>query len=834
MTLSESEYIKLFGSLNQKQIDALTTTYDSVLQVVAGPGTGKTKLLISRVAYLLLNFNIPPSSIIVTTFTKKAAIEMRDRLQGIMEHYDGVNLYRLQIGTFHSICFGYLRYYGRYVGLKNFNIAEEKDQKELMKKAIEALSLDDVKTDKQTIGYVRSFIARQKSAGLHPDDVTITDPEDKLGPQYLQVYHLYQSLLKQNSLIDFDDILVYTYKLLKVKPDCVSYVKHILVDEFQDTNTIQLNLLFEMSRYCQDNITIVGDADQSIYAFRNATYENFAAVERIAQERRRKFVKVTLDQNYRSTKAILRIAECLMRNQERREDKNLVSNNPRTSPVYFIQHDDPEDEPRFIASKIQEVLELNDNNYKYRDCAVIVRASRTFISIERELTRLGIPYKIIKGHSFWDLKEISMAVDCLRVVANDDWLSYKRILGWYVEGCGDKLIAKIESALITSETGEIPEGAAFRILTAFATGEQRGATSKVKVALLNLLSLVDQCRIKVKDESRRNFFHFVRDKFSLVENAFKKKSSKKKTDEELKLDIQDNLYELQDQFEKYDPDEDEVLRRAQEEVFEEQEKLLSTNTNQEEESEQEDSDSENEDTAQKEKTDIERLNFLSTFLDHIFLAETMATDDNIETESGRVTLTTIHGSKGLEWPVVLLPSLINGLLPSKYSLNESDPLEREKSIDEERRCLYVAVTRGKDYLYLSTFARSIQGFYGTIETTPSMFFDEIPKDCYFDIGGDNPPCTPIPSSNIVPNKPVITSNQPTSKNNIHTKGIKIEKPLLVSFKQKNTMKVVGINGKTYNPVTGSIIDVDGTISRKKRLGMRKANPKNPFLSRGGK
>ncbi|ODQ48144.1 hypothetical protein PICMEDRAFT_41965, partial [Pichia membranifaciens NRRL Y-2026] len=350
MDISQTEYERLFGTLNENQTNALTTTNDCVLEIVAGPGTGKTKLLVSRVAYLLLNHKLPASGIIVTTFTKKAANEMIERLSSVLKNYDGINLKQLQIGTFHSICFGYLKFFGKSIGLNKFTIADNKDQKDVLLKAINSLGLEDVKTDKSSIKRVQSYISQQKSLGLHPEDVTIADPSDRIEAQHFQVYSEYQKILKQNALIDFDDILVHTYKLLTIRPECVSHVKHILVDEFQDTNTIQLKLIFKFTQYCKDNITIVGDADQ--------------------------------------------------------KDKILLSNNNKEDPVHYICHKSHDDESIFIADKISNVMNDSDNSYTPKDFAIIVRVSRTFLSLERELTRKGIPYKIVKGQSFWDLKEI--------------------------------------------------------------------------------------------------------------------------------------------------------------------------------------------------------------------------------------------------------------------------------------------------------------------------------------------------------------------------------------------------------------------------------------------
>lgn len=802
MNISHEEYDRLFGSLNENQTKALIATNDSVLEIVAGPGTGKTKLLVSRVAYLLLNYKIPPSGIIVTTFTKKAANEMKERLSLVLENYDDMNLQNLQIGTFHSICFGYLKYFGKVVGLNKFNIADNKDQKEVLLKAINSLSLEDVKTDKSSIKRVQNYISQQKSQGLHPADVVIADPSDRIESQHFQVYSKYQEILKQNALIDFDDILVYAHKLLTIRPECVSHVKHILVDEFQDTNTIQLKLIFKFTQYCKDNITIVGDADQSIYAFRNASYENFKVLEDMALERHRKFIKITLDQNYRSTTSILKVSESLMRHQEDREDKNLLSNNNKDDPVMYVCHKSHEEEPIFIADKIANLLKQDDNDYTFKDFAIIVRVSRTFLSLERELTRKGIPYKIVKGQSFWDLKEVSMTVDCLRIIANDDWLAYKRTIDWFAAGCGSKLIEKIETAIFSSGSS-LESGIVNKTLTEFATGAKPGATSKAKASLIHLLSLANECQKKLIAVDIPTFFTFVIQKFNIVENSMKKKSSNRDCDE-IKYDIIENLSELRKQLEQYNPAEDEQLRKAQEEVF----KQLNEDAKNAPKIKQEESDQvvEAAEDASKEK-------FLSAFLEHIYLAESIASDDQFsqENNTGKVTLTTIHGSKGLEWPVVILPSLVNNIIPSRFSLTEINPEKQKMSINEERRCFYVALTRGKDHLFLSTYHGDENSFQ---PVSPSCFLNEIPREYYHDISHYS-------------NHSAFTSRQfslNSYKDNKkftdlrmkNTGKSSIESPL---HYPKHAPKLIGASGDVYNPVTGALLNASGIPRKRRRLGM---------------
>lgn len=961
MTIVPTEFDRLFGSLNESQQKALKATNDSVLQIVAGPGTGKTKLLVSRVAYLILNFDLLPSSIIVTTFTKKASIEMKDRLNSLLKDHENINFKKIQIGTFHSICFGYLKFYGKCIGLENFNIADTKDQKDMLKMVLQKLNMENIQPDKFGMRTCLSYITKNKSIGSHPEDVVILDPTDVKELQCFQAYQAYQETLAKNGKIDFDDILVFTYKLLIQRPSCVANIRHILVDEFQDTNIIQLKLIFLFSQYCNDNITIVGDADQSIYGFRNASYENFSKIKTTALQKNRNFMQITLEQSYRSTAAILQISEALMRHQTGRTDKLLISNSDKQIPVYYIDHEYPEDEPIFIASKIDELLKDTNNGYLLKDFAIIARASRIFLSLEKELLKRGIRYRITKGHSFWELKEVSMAMDCLQIIANDDWLSYKRVMEWFVDGCGEKLISKIENIVLNNNSNEIPYGYVYDILTKFATGMIPGMGAKAKASTIHFLTLIKDSRELLKINDPVDFFFSVVIKFNLIDFAMKKKTSRSKDDDEKRDDIRNNLHELADQFNSYNPADDDLLRKTQAEIFAEQEKNSADNTlfnidnNQSANEPSIKSSSTFEDIthsqtsrvspkdllnkqAQKspkkrqrnkkasvgekpqtsiidlfkmerkegsslkikkepvddivnkniepnnnekeqpveqcteeigqytehitkpdidvtiEPTEVESITtsttplvvlpaitlqptnqsnptplgicaekekFLRDFLQFIQLAESIAaTDENhVNDPNGRVTLTTIHGSKGLEWSVVLLPSLINGIIPSVYSLAEQSIEKKELLLDEERRCFYVALTRAKDLLYLSTYHVSRSDY----SIKPSCFLKEIPQSCYKNLNEST--SNQLQGYELdqlsIPSAAPFHAKEPFQAPRV---------PNISASSTQNTIvktEVIGSSGDSYNPVTGAISNEPSNNlppKKKKRLGM--GRPKN--------
>jgi DNA helicase-2/ATP-dependent DNA helicase PcrA len=846
MVMLPYDYEKLFGSLNENQTEALKAHPNALLQVVAGPGTGKTKLLVSKVAYLLVHHRIPASGIMVTTFTKKAANEMKERLESLLKDHPGMNLDKLQIGTFHRICLGYLRHYGAVVGIgNNFKIADPKDQKELMNQAITASQLDGIKSNQEDVKTMLAYVSWRKALGQHPDEVTMDNSSDPLENQKYQVYAKYHELMTKNSFLDFDDILVYTDKLLTMRPRCAAHIKHILVDEFQDTNTIQLKLVFKFAKYCNNNVTIVGDADQSIYGFRNATYENFKNMEEHALKSNTQFIKITLDQNYRSTDAILKVAECVMRGQKDREEKMLVSNSKLDTPVYYACHNTPFEEPVFIAEKIKKLIAESNQGYAYRSFAVIVRASRTFLGLEKELSRRGVPYRIVKGHSFWELREISMTVDCMRITVLNDWLAYKRVIGWFCEGCGPKLLEKIEKCIYSTPPYE---NFVFDIIRKFSQGQIPGATAKAKTSLANLLRRIEACRSGLPTESKgksylTNFFRSVLKQFNIVQLCLKKKTSTVKSTEEITSDVNENLGELMAQLNQYDPEKDELLQKAQEEVFKEQDKL--------EKEEPEEVVELNTETVPQNEIEIVKINvksefteapstpppavyspveFISLFLTHIHMAESISADDGSEEDTilGKVTLTTIHGAKGLEWPIVFVPSLMNNILPSKFALLERDPEKRLKAMDEERRCLYVALTRARDQLYMSSY-QDMESY----TNVSSVFLNHIPSHMYKDI---SPPAK-IPER-VRNMNPLLVAFAPQSVFTAHANREyeKWEQKRLQEQSQAQNVPpravpptVVGRNGGTYNPVTGAMNRGSPTEgnplqpmpAKKRRLGMGK-------------
>lgn len=674
-------------------MEALLAPIDSVLQVVAGPGTGKTKLITCRVAYMLLHHKIPPSRLIVTTFTKKAALEMKERLEELLSGFD-VDLNQLNIGTFHSLCYRLLLFFGNKIGIQNRKIADDSDQNELLTSAIEDLEIPtpEGKTKATLKKRLKNYIARQKSTGYHPDDIR-PDPENEIDQENYNVYVRYQSYLDKNNKLDFDDILVYTNKLLKKFPECVRFNQHVLIDEFQDTNAIQLDILYQLCEPCNDNVTVVGDADQSIYGFRNAEYTNFERMEKTFQERKRNILKIVLSQNYRSTAHILDVAECLMRHQSGRENKELKSKSSSTVPVMLTSFEENEDgsEAKNIADLVKQYTQngLEGKKYVYSDFAVISRLTRHFRSIEMALLHAEIPYIIVKGTSFWEMKEIKMATTIFNcVLSRNDWMSYKYLLKDFVDGLGPKVLKSIEDIVFGKlETSKFVD--VVSLLEDIVIGKLKVRAGKKGLENLKILiETIDSLRILLDDPlPDRDTDIYMEQKFNEIMNRmelvsqitkFKCKNSKKEP-EEIEKSVLNNIDEYRIQFKSFNPTDNEILLKAQKELY---------------------GDSEYEMKNPEYFKDI-----LSSFLDTVYLYESLQKNEEGD-NTPRVTICTIHSSKGLEWPVVFVPHVLNGVLPCSFSADAKIAPEiyeklRQDHDNEERRCFYVALTRAKDAVHIS-------------------------------------------------------------------------------------------------------------------------------------
>ena len=433
---------ELIEGLNNKQKEAVLQIEGPCL-VIAGAGSGKTKVLTHKIAYLIAEKNIAPWNILAITFTNKAANEMKERIEKLV----GDVAKDIWMGTFHSICVRILRKYIDRIGFdSSFLIFDTSDQRTLVKECLKALNIDDkMFTDRSVL----SEISNAKNEMLEPNTYSIKYASDFRKAKIGEVYALYQKRLKENNAIDFDDIINYTIKILTENPDALEYYtekfKYVLVDEYQDTNKAQFTLVTILaSRY--GNITVVGDNDQGIYSFRGADISNILNFEKDFPGT--KIIK--LEQNYRCTGNILKAANAVIKNNETKYDTKLWTENDEGSMPCIYQGDDEYDEARYIVEQINHLK--TEEYFKYSDYAILYRMNSQSRAIEDILLREDIPYKVIGGLKFYERKEIKDTIAYLRLIANtSDNISLKRIINEPKRGIGKTSLDNIEE--ISYQTG---------------------------------------------------------------------------------------------------------------------------------------------------------------------------------------------------------------------------------------------------------------------------------------------------------------------------------------------------------------------------------------------
>ncbi len=433
---------EILEGLNDKQYEAVTNTQGPCL-VIAGAGSGKTKVLTHKIAYLIGEKKVKPWDIIAITFTNKAANEMKERIVNLI----GEPAKDIWMGTFHSICVRILRKFIDRIGFdSSFIIFDTTDQKTLVKNCIKDLSIDDkLFTDRSVL----SEISNAKNEMLEPDQYTLRANGDFRKEKIATVYELYQKRLRENNAIDFDDIINYTIKIMMENPDILEYYtnkfQYVLVDEYQDTNKAQFTLITLFASK-NGNITVVGDNDQGIYSFRGADISNILNFERDFPGT--KIIK--LEQNYRCTGNILKAANSVIQNNEVKYKKELWTQNDEGNLPHVYQADNEYDEGTYIVEQIEHLK--REEYYKYSDFTILYRMNTQSRAIEDILRRENIPYKIIGGLKFYERKEIKDLVAYLRLIQNSsDNLSLKRIINEPKRGIGKTSLDKIEQLAISHE-----------------------------------------------------------------------------------------------------------------------------------------------------------------------------------------------------------------------------------------------------------------------------------------------------------------------------------------------------------------------------------------------
>ena len=644
----------ILKGLNDKQYEAVVNTEGPCL-VIAGAGSGKTKVLTHKIAYLIGEKNVKPWDILAITFTNKAANEMKERIAGLV----GDPAKDIWMGTFHSICVRILRRFIDRIGFDtSFIIFDTSDQKTLVKNCMKDLAIDDKLFNDRS---VLSEISNAKNEMLEPDQYTLRANGDFRKETIATVYELYQKRLKENNAIDFDDIINYTIKILMENPDVLEYYsnkfKYVLVDEYQDTNKSQFTLITLFASR-NGNITVVGDNDQGIYSFRGADISNILNFERDFPGT--KIIK--LEQNYRCTGNILKAANAVIKNNEVKYKKELWTENEQGNLPQVYLAENEYDEGSYIVSQIEHLK--REEYYKYSDFAVLYRMNTQSRAIEDIFRRENIPYKIVGGLKFYERKEIKDIIAYLRLIQNNaDNLSLKRIINEPKRGIGKTSLDKVEQLAISNEKS---------MYEIIKDAEQYGL-NRVYLNSREFINTIEELKSKIEDLSVSE----------LIKQTLKKTGYTKALEDENTIEAENRIENLEEFL---------TVAMEFEEEFAE--------------------------------------NGLREFLEGITLSSDL---DNMEENEESVTLMTLHSAKGLEFPVVFLVGMEEGIFPGYKSISEP------KELEEERRLCYVGITRAKNYLFL-TCSRQRTIFGSTSYNPVSRFLKEIPEDLlegYQDVFGDS-------------------------------------------------------------------------------------------------
>jgi len=632
---------EIIEDLNKEQKRAVKHLEGPML-VLAGAGSGKTRVLTRRVAYLIAKYKVFPQNILAVTFTNKAAEEMKDRISNLLNGLPD----EPWISTFHSLCVRILVREVEKLGYKkNFVIFDQNDQKKLIKEILKDLNIDSKKTKP---GAVLHEISQAKNELLTPKEY-----ENEVGGYFSEIvakiYPIYQQKLKDNNAFDFDDLIMKTVELFRDYPQVLEYYQekfqYILVDEYQDVNYAQYQLVQILAEN-YSNLCVVGDPDQGIYGFRGADIRNILNFENDYPDAE----IIRLEQNYRSKETILKAAQHVIKNNQFRKEKDLWTQRGTGEKITYYEASSEKDEAGYVAKEIKNLVK---SEYEYSDLAVLYRTNAQSRAFEEMFMKFGIPYQIIGGLKFYDRMEIKDILGYLRVLYNpDDDINLMRIINKPKRGIGAGTLGKVQ---------DYAEYYNISLYEAGLQAEQiENLTGAYEKRIKNFFSMMEELREGIEktslSELARNIF---------VKSDYKKALENDKFDKA--EERMENIKELFSVIEDY-------LRK-------------------------------NDDPT------------LGGFLEEVSLLSDI---DNMEEENHLVTLMTLHSAKGLEFPVVFLAGMEEGIFPHSNSMAENEDLE------EERRLCYVGITRAQDKLHLLRAKRRRR--FGDIEMNPpSQFLDEIPE-----------------------------------------------------------------------------------------------------------
>lgn len=640
----------IFNDLNDAQREAVAAPPQAML-VLAGAGSGKTRVLTSRIAYLVQAHEVSPLSILAVTFTNKASREMRGRIEDML----GIPMSGMWIGTFHSLAHRLLRQHWEEAGLpQSFQIIDSDDQLRLIKRCLKELALDEAYWPPKPMQY---YINNHKEEGIRPEQVPASnDPQQQT---MLAVYTAYENMCRRFGLVDFSELLVRAYELVKnneiLRERYQQRFQHVLVDEFQDTNTIQylwLKLLVGKHK----NLFAVGDDDQSIYGWRGAKVENILQFEKDFPACK----TVRLEQNYRSTSNILNAANAVIQNNDSRLGKELWTAGEDGEPVKLYTAYNELDEARFVIDQIQSWINQGGTR---SEVAILYRSNAQSRVFEEVLLNAGMPYRVYGGLRFFERAEIKDALAYLRLCTgrNDD-PSFERIVNTPTRGIGNTTIEKIREFARANQLSMWQASAEM-------VGSQQ-LSSRAASAVGIFLNLINEMTDQIKDQDLHTQIEIMLDLSKLVQHHEKEKGEKGQARVE-------NLQELISAARNFEVDETE-----------------------------------------------DDLPPMASFLTHAALE---AGEGQAEEWEDCVQLMSLHTAKGLEFPLVFLTGMEEGLFPHQRSLDEAGG-----RLEEERRLCYVGMTRAMQQLYLSY--AEVRRLYGNENyTSPSRFLSEIPSELLVEI-----------------------------------------------------------------------------------------------------
>lgn len=717
----------LLKTMNDKQQEAVEQT-EGPLLIMAGAGSGKTRVLTHRIAYLIEEKGVMPWNILAITFTNKAAREMKERVSKLL----GVGGDDVWVSTFHALGVRILRRDIDKLGYNRaFSITDSGEQKTLVKRILKDLDLDPKKNDPRAI---LGAISNAKNNLQTPRDYKKTHSTSNPFEEVVgNVYAEYQKRLQENQAVDFDDLIMLTIRLFEQYPEILNYYQdkfhYIHVDEYQDTNEAQYKLVSMLAQKYQ-NLCVVGDADQSIYGWRGANMNNILDFENDYKNAH----VVKLEQNYRSTKNILSAANDVIQNNAERKDKNLWTENETGDKVTYYRAQSEASEAHYVVSKIKE--EVQKNHYSYNDFAVLYRTNAQSRVIEETFLKSNIPYTMVGGHKFYDRKEIRDILSYLTLVANpSDSLSFERVINVPKRGIGNSSVEKLRD--FARDNGWSLLEAAKNVNLA------NNLPSRARNAIASFANVIASVQSKQKDMSVTEITQTILDQSGYMADLKKTNSLESQTRIE---NIEEFLSVTKDADIKYD-----------------------------------------EDTGNSDSR-------LTDFLADLAL---VSAQDDVDESTKQVTLMTLHAAKGLEFPVVFMVGMEEGIFPL------SRATEKEDELEEERRLAYVGITRAQKKLYMTNaYSRML---YGRMQNNPeSRFMDEIDSSV-LDNESSIPtgPKTPFDKSSEYNRRTNRAFSEP-----YHSPTQRVEKPKGTGADKK----VWNIGDKVKHKAwgTGTVVKINGT------------------------